>query len=180
VDLRNNGGCPRRRWSFNGSIHRGCRAYLAVEGFPEWNHSSAFWYARTKITARPWFRVNRNGTILWWGRGSGPCLQGSPAPVWSPLFPFQGRCDYHAICRWRKSGALQCDPVLGLIRGQVHENWRKAWPVSRSIQGKREKFLNGGAWYEAMFPARADFFKRSLKDMRAVTTGGMPSARPGR
>ena len=37
----------------------------------------------------------------------------------------------------------------------------------------REKFLNEVAkWYEAMFPARADFFKRSLKDMRAVTTDG--------
>lgn len=36
-----------------------------------------------------------------------------------------------------------------------------------------ESFLNEVAkWYEAMFPARADFFKRSLKNLQQITTDG--------
>jgi hypothetical protein len=34
----------------------------------------------------------------------------------------------------------------------------------------REKFLNEVAkWYEAMFPARSDYFKRAMKEQRSVT-----------
>lgn len=41
------------------------------------------------------------------------------------------------------------------------------------VSGGREKFLNEVArCYETMFPARADFFKRAMKDWRDVTVEG--------
>lgn len=37
----------------------------------------------------------------------------------------------------------------------------------------KEKFLNEVAkWYETLFPARADFFKRSMRSLREVTVNG--------
>ncbi len=51
------------------------------------------------------------------------------------------------------------------------KNWRETL-AGFQIHTKegREKFLNEVArYYEMMFPARADFFKRSLKELRAVT-----------
>src|SRR5258705_3103594 len=50
-------------------------------------------------------------------------------------------------------------------------NWRET-KASFQIHTKdgREKFLNEVLkWWESMYPAKADFFRRSLKELRAVT-----------
>jgi hypothetical protein len=61
------------------------------------------------------------------------------------------------------------------------KNWRET--LSRfDIHTKtgREQFLNEVASaYEGMYPARADFFRRSLRNLREVTTDGYSMGRAG-
>lgn len=51
------------------------------------------------------------------------------------------------------------DPSATLARFQIH------------TKTGRENFLNEVAkWYETLFPARADYFKRAMRELRSVTS----------